>query len=117
MITEKDLIEAIAECQGERNPNANTCIKSAAFYTIKNELFGKPEQPPVIADNATSYSYAAQPAEPVETTIDYYSDTDFSRAIDGRPAAEIWPIMDDLMNTLQMLQPRIYDAVMRNLQK
>lgn len=118
MITEKDLIEAIAECQGERNPNANTCIKLAAFYTIKNELFGKPEQSPVAAENATpTYSYAAPPAEPVETTIDYYSDTDFSRAIDGRPAAEIWPIMDDLMNTLQMLQPRIYDAVMRNLQK
>lgn len=118
MITEKDLIEAIAECQGERNPNANTCIKLAAFYTIKNELFGKTEQlKPTEEPSPVGYSYAAPPAEPVETTIDYYSDTDFSRAIDGRPAAEIWPIMDDLMNTLQMLQPRIYDAVMRNLQK
>lgn len=116
MITEQDLIEAIAECQGERNPNANTCIKLAAYYTIKNELFGKPEQLPVVADNATSgYSYADAPAEPVETTIDYYSDTDFSRAIDGRPSADIWPIMDELMSTLQVLQPRLYDSVMRRL--
>ena len=39
MITEKDLQEAIAECQGERSPNASTCIKLAAFYTIKEHLY------------------------------------------------------------------------------
>ena len=41
MITEKDLQEAIAECIGQRNPNANTAIKLAAFYTIKRELYGE----------------------------------------------------------------------------
>lgn len=113
MITEHDLMEAIAECQGERNPNANTCIKLAAFYTIRNELFGKPE--PVVAENATGYSYAAAPAEPVENTIDYYSDTDFSRAIDGRNPADIWPIIDELVSTIQVIQPRLYDTFMRRL--
>ena len=34
MITRKDLIEAIEKCQGQKNPNANTCIKLAAYYTI-----------------------------------------------------------------------------------
>lgn len=113
MITEHDLMEAIAECQGERNPNANTCIKLAAFYTIRNELFGKPE--PVVAENATDYSYAAAPAEPVENSIDYYSDTDFSRAIDGRDPADIWPIIDELVSTIQVIQPRLYDTFMRRL--
>ena len=46
MITERDLQEAIAECNGERNPNANTCIKLAAFLTIQKEMFGKPEEKP-----------------------------------------------------------------------
>ena len=41
MITEKDLQEAIAEGQGQRNPNANTCIKLAAFLTIRKEMFGE----------------------------------------------------------------------------
>lgn len=114
MITEKDLQEAIAECQGERNPNANTCIKLAAFYTIRNEMFGKPEQLER-ADYTPSYSFAAAPTEPVETTIDYYSDTEFSRVIDGRKAADIWPVMDELMSTLLVIQPRLYDGVMRKL--
>ena len=41
MITEKDLQDAIAECQGERKPNANTCIKLAAYFTIYDHLFPK----------------------------------------------------------------------------
>lgn len=108
MITEHDLEQAIAECQGERNPNANTCIKLAAFYTIKNELFGegKSETP--------SYSYAA--AESVENPmIDYVSDTEFGEAVRGKEWREVLPLIDELMSTLQVTNRRLYDAVMRRL--
>lgn len=117
MITEHDLQEAIAECQGERNPNANTCIKLAAFYTIRNEMFGNPEQ--VVSKSATTDdppSYSYNPG-PVENTIDYQSDSEFSRIIDGRDPAEIWPVMDELMDTLMVIHRRLYDGVMRQLQK
>ena len=127
MITEQDLQEAIAECQGERNPNANTCIKLAAFYTIKNELYGKSEQLTkdqvlsLIGDNGfvnrSGYSYAPAPEE-VETTITYQSDTEFGRMIHGRPASEIWPIIDELViEPIQALNPRLYDALFRKLKK
>lgn len=117
MITEKDLQEAIAECQGQRNPNANTCIKLAAYYTIRRELYGDPEQLTDVAENATTraYSYAAPP-EQIETTINYYSDTEFSQVIDGRQASEIWPIMDELMTVLQATNPRLYAGVMRKIE-
>lgn len=110
MITEHDLEQAIAECQGERNPNSSTCIKLAAFYTIRNEMFGKSE-PLTFA----GYSHAAAPADTADTHIDYNSGTDFSQAIDGRDPAVIWPIVDELVSTLQVLQPRLYDALMRRL--
>lgn len=113
MITEQDLEQAIAECQGERDPNANTCIRLAAYMILKRELFGKPEQPEERAENA--YSFAAGPPEPVEPIVDYISDTAFSQAVDGRKAAEIWPIMDELMTTVQIMLPRLYDSVMRKL--
>ena len=32
VIREDDVREAIAEMQGQKNPNANTCIKLAAYY-------------------------------------------------------------------------------------
>lgn len=110
MITEQDLVEAIAECQGERKPNANTCIKLAAFYTIKNELFGKAEQLQRTEMSPANYSFSAGP------TIDYSSDTEFSQAITGKDPATVWPVMDELMSTVQALMPRLYDGVMQRLQ-
>ena len=113
MITEKDLQEAIAECQGQRTPNASTCIKLAAFYTIKRELFGEGkyvEQLP-----ASGYSYAMQTES--EPMIMNDSDSEFARAIDGRPQAEIWPLMDEMMDTIHAIHPRLYSAVMDRLGK
>ena len=113
MITMRDLDQAIAECQGERNPNASTCMKLAAFLTIKRELFGDSEQPP-----ASAYSFAASPPATADThseIVDYDSGTDFARAIDGRRAEDIWPVMDELMSVLQATIPRLYDSVMRKL--
>lgn len=108
MITRQDLEQAIAECRAERNPNANTCIKLAAFLTIRRELFGEEkqdEQPP-------SYSYA--PA-PIRNTIEIESDTEFARVIDGRDQREIMPILDELMETLNIIYPRLYEAVIKKL--
>ena len=105
MITEKDLQEAIAECQGKRNPDANTCIKLAAYYTIKNELY--PE-----FTKASSFSYA-QP--PVNDYVDYQSGSEFSRAVDGKKSKEMWGVMDELMDALYVVNPRLYDSVMRKL--
>lgn len=109
MITEKDLQEAIAECQGQRNPNASTCIKLAAFYTIRRELFGEEKE----AAQLQAYSYAMQTES--EPTIINDSDSAFARAIDGRRQAEIWPLMDEMMETIHAIHPRLYSAVMDRL--
>lgn len=111
MITEKDLQEAIAECQGERHPNANTCIKLAAFYTIKNEMFRKDEHVE-IPEQLPSYSYASQP----EDTITYDSGSEFSQMIHGKRVDEVLDVMDELMETLQVINPRLYAGVLRKLQ-
>ena len=117
MITEQDLQEAIAECQGERNPNANTCIKLAAYYTIRDHLFPEKAQlPEEISTPQLSYSRAGPPDE-VESTIDYYSDTEFGRLIEGRRSSEIWPIVDELVSeAVQVTNPRLYAAFLRKIQ-
>ena len=115
MIYEKDLDESIARYQGEVNPSIETCRKLAACLIVKRELFGEPERFPVVADNETGYSYAAGPVDTVET-IHYDSGTDFSQVIDGRDPAEVWPIIDEMMEAVNTLMPRLYDSVMRKLQ-
>lgn len=120
MITEQDLQAAIAECQGERNPNANTCIKLAAFYTIKRELFGSTEQSEPGGNHdrleraESAYSYAPPPDhKPYEISLD--SGTEFAQVIEGRDPEEIMPLMDEAMSLLQVVYPKCYDAIMNKL--
>ena len=110
MITEHDLQEAIAECQGVKNPNASTCIKLAAFLTIQKEMYGdKTATTPPALESA--YSFDAGPTD----TVEYYSDTEFGQAIEGRKADNVWDVMDELMSTLKILHPRLYAAVLRKI--
>lgn len=112
MIREQDLQEAIAECMGKRNPDANTCIKLAAFYTILNQMYPQKEaqlpQEPVIP--AMSYKME-------ERFVDYEGDSEFARLCSERPISHIMPVLDELMDTLQILQPRLYDGVIRRLKE
>lgn len=105
MITLHDLDEAIMECQGERYPTANTCIKLAAFYTIRQHLF-KPENEPDIQPTEKGYSYSGG-------NIVYTGDSDFAQAIEGRDQFEVFGVIDELMETLKVINPRLYSGVMR----
>ena len=96
MITERDLQEAIAECHGVRNPDANTCIKLAAYYTILDHTREV---------KRGEYSYSAG----------YESDTEFAQALSGMTQTEYLPILDEMMTALQVLNPRLYAGVMRRL--
>ena len=101
MITEDNLKEAIAECQGVRSPNANTCVKLASYYTILDHMQNQTPTP--------SYSYS-----PGDVVL-YSSDSEFSQAINGRDTHEVWQVIDELMSTLQVLHPKLYNSVMRRL--
>lgn len=120
MITLHDLEEAIAECQGERHPNANTCIKLAAYYTIRQEMFGVKDAPAATIPHG--YSTQGPPegdtwGEEPETLIDFDSGSKFSAAINGKNASYVWPIMDELMDVLNVTNTRLYNGVMRKIQE
>ena len=109
MITEQDLLEAIAECQGQRNPNANTCIKLAAYYTILQNITSSAQPDP---DPMPTYSNAGPP---VGNTISYEGASEFLQLVNGRDQGEILPVIDELMTTLQVINPRLYKSVIRKL--
>ena len=114
MITLHDLETAIAHCQGEPNPDSRTCIKLAAFYTIKEAMFGdKPANEPPRTEQSYSYDPGPQP----ETVVAFDGKTRFSKAVQGLPAADVWAVVDELMDVLGATNPRLYDGVMREISK
>ena len=99
MITEQDLRAAIAECQGERSPNANTCMKLAAYYTILTNLY---------PDNReVSYSYSEPP--------EYTSDTEFMKGIKGKDINRVMELVDELVSVIKVVHPRLYKGVISKL--
>lgn len=110
MITRDDLLSAIAECKGERNPNANTCIKLAAYYTIFDHMYG--------AEEDKGYSFSPPPQAPAvvqQDVVGQFGDSDFLTRISGMYQEDAWEIMDELMDALMVVNPRLYDGVMRKL--
>ena len=109
MIDKRDLEENIAELEGARDHSPQMCQRLANLYTIRRELFGEPEQ-------STGYSLASAPmpiAEP--EPLDDYGDSEFLVAIRGKVPADAWGIVDELMDTLKAVNPRVYDSVMRKI--
>lgn len=93
LITREDLLEAIEKCQGQKNPNANTCIKLAAYYTILDHT---PESP-------IGYSYASKPL------------TEFMSIVRKKNINEVLLVLENLMGDLKEKNPSVYYAYMEEL--
>lgn len=115
MITEQDLQEAIAECEGQRKPGANTCMMLAAFYTIKDHLYPENMRSETYQSAYPVYMDMGNNTENTDNTVKYSSNSDFGQAITGKNSDEMWGIIDELMDALIAINPRLYDSVMRKI--
>lgn len=89
MISVSDLDEAIQECEHEENPNANTCIKLASYYALRD----RKEQ---------SHNYSESAEKPTGTQAESkYSNVN--------------EVFEELMETLQVLSPRLYKITLNKL--
>lgn len=84
----------------------------SALYSIKDRLQGdgRPTSQPQIA----AYPSASMPDS---NQLVQYGDSDFLRTVAGVPAADAWMVMDELMETLHVVNPRAYDGVIRKLNR
>ena len=56
-------------------------------------------------------------ASPVKETVDYYSETEFGRTIEGKDKAQVLALIDELMSTVEVINRRLYLGVMRRLEE
>ena len=109
MITEKDLRAAIAECQGARNPNANTCIKLAAYYTILNTLYPE-KQNPVDVGYSTMPSYD-------EYVPQIRSKSEFMNVCSQKEIETVLEVLDEHMEAIKLLYPKEYDSIIEKIKE
>ena len=93
MISEKDLRDAISECLAAPNPNSHTCMMLAAFYTILDHMG----------------------TDDPGTNVLYSGESEFSAVAGKVSPGKLVKVFDNLMQTLQAVNPKLYDATINEL--
>ena len=105
----KEIEWAISDLENEETSESKYILLSA-LYTCRDHMLRDTRQEPFIA----AYSQAAAP---VSERLASYGDSDFLRAVEGKDPADAWAVIDELMDTLQVVNPRAYGSVMRKLER
>ena len=115
MITEKEIEQAIKECL--REPvTGNKRAVLADLIIIQDYLFGEPTQAQEVQQPMTMQSYSAPPMEQVETYIETSGDSEFLKSVDGRKADKVWKLIDELVEAVKILHPRMYTTFIDKVQ-
>ena len=115
MITEKEIEQAIKECL--REPvTGNKRAVLADLIIIQDYLFGEPVQEQEAPQPHPMQSYSAPPMEQVENYIQTNGDSEFLNAVDGRKADKVWKLMDELVEAVKILHPRMYTTFIDKVQ-
>ena len=99
MIDERELALWIRRLETEESSWSNY-EKLAALYTIQNQN----REPVRESRIVEAYSAASAP------------DSDFLRAVASVDPSRAWEVMDELMDSLKVVNERIYNNVMRKLE-
>lgn len=103
MFSKGELLDAIEELEHAPATYQNA-EKLSTFYLLYDHLYVRKE--PVNYVESTK-----------EVTIDRYGDSEFLQAIEGQKAEDGWLVMDELMATIQLLNPKLYRATIDKLRK
>lgn len=117
MLDAEELAVHIARLEYEPSSFENY-QKLAALYVIRDHLQGKPPELPT--SDFGGYSYAAPP--PQETTaqpdiIRTDGGSPFLEAVNGKPSRRVLDVLEELMETLAMVNERAYNRVMEQIEQ
>lgn len=96
MFTQAELIDAINEIEGGKHTIQN-CEKLAAIYTVLDHLY----------DEEIPLNRGYSQDNKVETEIGLYGKSEFLSMISGKPSRDVWLLVDELVEALRVLNPRL----------
>lgn len=116
MITEKEVAQAIEQCMQEP-VTGNKRAVLADLIIIQDYLFGEPARAQEVPQPMPTQSYSAlQTLEQVEIYVETNGDSEFLKAVDGRKAERVWKLMDELVEAVKILHPRMYTTFIDKVQ-
>ena len=100
MISIEQIGGEIAQLEEEK-PTHATMQKLSALYIVRDHMIlGNEDEPQTVM---------------VTGKVPMISESEFSKQIYDRDVKKVLPVLDELMETLRLIQPRLYNAVMVKL--
>ena len=111
----KEIEQAIKECLREPVAGNKRAVLSDLII-IQDYLFGETTQAQEAPQPHPMQSYSAPPMEQVEKYIETNGDSEFLKAVDGRKADKVWKLIDELVEAVKILHPRMYTTFIDKVQ-
>lgn len=102
MFTREELIDAINQLEGGKHSIQN-CERLASIYTVLDHLYA-PINTGYSRDNRVD-----------DDRIKKYGNSRFLTAIEGMNAREVWLLVDELIEALGVLEPRLLSSFYEKL--
>jgi hypothetical protein len=88
----------------------------ADLIIIQDYLFGEPTRAQEVQQPLPMQSYSAPPMEQVETYVETNGDSEFLKVVNGRKAERVWPLINELVEAVKILHPRMYATFIDKVQ-
>lgn len=103
MFTEAELVDAINQINDGKHSIQN-CERLAAIYTVLDHLYGI--QKPMVEVSHDNR---------IESEVGLYGKSEFLELIAGKPAKEAWLLMNELVEAVTVLNPRLMNNFFEKL--
>lgn len=113
MLDMDEINRAIAELEAGKT-TSTSCAKLADLYAIRDHAEGQ-AAPRMWA--YPEYSLAAAPDSVQPSRAGRYGDSEFLSAVAGKDLTAAWKVVDGVMETLRVVNPRVYDSVLRKMRQ
>ncbi len=111
MITEKELLEAIRDCEKDPvTPSKRQIL--ADLFIILDHLYPEEQK-----QQETRYTenYHSLPERADENILRTSGDSEFLMAINGRNPEKVWSVLDELLTVIKITNSALYYGVLRKL--
>lgn len=112
MLDKAEIRAAIAKLEFDESSYSNYA-KLASLYVIRDKM--QEEERGDGGRYVGYYSGAPAPVTAEPATVGEYGDSEFLLAVSEKDPAKAWTVVDELMDTLSLVNRRVYDSVLRKM--
>lgn len=117
MYTKYELLDGISELL-EGKHSVQNCEKLAAIYTVLDHLYpenAENQQKTALNSQNMGYSYDNKVETENKPVVGRYGNSEFLQAVAGEDLKSVFLLLDELMDAVAVLMPKLYDNFMHRL--